>query len=46
VVGTASDVGSESQSVGEGTCVAARVKHQTRGEGGGRVACEGAMARD
>jgi len=45
-----SDIGSKSQLVGKGTCVAARSKHWTRGKGGGEqeggMACEGAVVRD
>ena len=48
-VGVAGDVGGDSQSGSKGTCMAARVKHQAKDEGGGGqggegMACKGIAA--
>jgi len=47
--GVAGNVGGDSQSGGEGTCMVARAKHRAKDEGGGGqggegVACKGIVA--
>jgi len=44
-VGVAGDVGGDSRSGSEGTCMAVRAKHQAKDEGGGGQGGEGVVCK-